>query len=101
MIIIFISVNNTETAVFLFSIDWGVPLAFILVVTAFIGILIFLSFLIFLVEDLLVCFDTFLILRFTTILDGINAATIEIISIKNSSGTGSIYFSVDSRPLSN
>ena len=85
----------------IFIIGRGSPLAPILTDTAFIGIWLDLYFFLLIVEYLLVCFDMLIVLRFTKILEGMTAITIETISIRNISETGSIYFCVNSGAFSN
>ena len=101
MIIILLPDNIITATIFLFSIDRGINISLRMVVAAFLGILLALSFILFIVKELIFCFDKFLVVRCTKILEGMTAATIETISIRNISETGIIYFSVDSGPLPN
>ena len=101
MIIILLPDNIITATIFLFSIDRGINISLRMVVAAFLGILLALSFLLFIVKELIFCFYKFLVVRCTKILEGMTAATIETISIVNISENGSICVSVDSGPLSN
>ena len=69
--------------------------------SAFIVIWVALSFLLFLVEEIIFHLDTFLVLSFTTIVEGMADTTFETISIINSSETGRTYFGVQFGPLFN
>ena len=65
MIITFLSANIMAAAIFLFSIGRGIKISLPMVVAAFLGTLLALSFLLFIVEELIFCFDEFLVIRST------------------------------------